>query len=141
MPADRQNPSRDITFSLPADLIRRAKIRAAEKDQSLNALVRDALESAIETRDRSKRAGERLLRRSRSARPSSDLCCLPLITISASEILQAVRFEAQFRIPFWDALILSAAESAGAEILYSEDFSHGRKYGAVRVVNPFLSRP
>ena len=71
----------------------------------------------------------------------SDLCRLPLITISASEILQAVQFEAHFRITFWDALILSAAETAGAEILYSEDFSDGRKYGTVRVVNPFLNRP
>ena len=71
----------------------------------------------------------------------SDLCHLPLIAISASEILQAVQLEAHFRITFWDALILSAAETAGAEILYSENFFHSRKYGSVRVVNPFVNRP
>jgi predicted nucleic acid-binding protein len=39
---------------------------------------------------------------------------------------------------FWDSLILQAAESSGAAILYSEDFATGQKYGAVQVVNPFL---
>ena len=57
---------RNITFSLPADLIRRAKVLAAEKDQSLNALVREVLESAVDGQDQARRAGERLLRRSRT---------------------------------------------------------------------------
>jgi len=36
---------------------------------------------------------------------------------------------------FWDALILQAAESCGAGILYSEDLTTGRRYGFIRVVN------
>jgi predicted nucleic acid-binding protein len=44
-------------------------------------------------------------------------------------------------ITFWDALILAAAERSGCRWLLSEDFSHGRKYGSVQVVNPFDADP
>ena len=44
-------------------------------------------------------------------------------------------------ISYWDALILAAAERSGCRRLLSEDFSHGREYGAVEVVNPFLVDP
>ena len=67
-----------------------------------------------------------------------DLCQLPLWTVEAAEILHAIRLESQFRLAFWDALILAAAEAAEATILFTEDFSHGRAYGPVRAVNPFL---
>lgn len=56
--------ARNITFSLPVDLLRRAKILAAERDISLNALVKDALEQAIDRSGEHHRAGERLLARS-----------------------------------------------------------------------------
>jgi predicted nucleic acid-binding protein len=38
----------------------------------------------------------------------------------------------------YDALILAAAIEAGCETLYSEDFQHGRRFGGMTVVNPFL---
>jgi predicted nucleic acid-binding protein len=38
----------------------------------------------------------------------------------------------------YDALILAAALEAGCETLYSEDFQHGRRFGDLTVVNPFL---
>lgn len=37
----------------------------------------------------------------------------------------------------WDAAILAAAEALGAATVYSEDLNGGRRYGSVRVVNPF----
>ena len=55
-----------------------------------------------------------------------------------TSVLDALHLESRFKISFWDALILTAAEHAGASILYSEDFSNGQRYGAIRVVNPFL---
>jgi hypothetical protein len=55
---------RNITFSLPPELIRRAKILAAQRDLSLNALVHQTLESAVDAQDRSLQAGNRLLRKS-----------------------------------------------------------------------------
>lgn len=54
-------------------------------------------------------------------------------------VLRALHLESRYQISFWDALILQAAESSGAEILYSEDLASGQKYGSVRVVNPFAA--
>jgi plasmid stability protein len=54
--------NRNVTFSLPEDLLRDAKIAAASRDLSLNALVRQVLEAAVPSRDSYREAGERLLR-------------------------------------------------------------------------------
>jgi predicted nucleic acid-binding protein len=43
----------------------------------------------------------------------------------------------RYRIGYWDAAVLAACERLGAEVLYSEDLSHGQEYGGIRVVNPF----
>lgn len=53
--------ARNITFSLPVDLIRRAKMVAAERDTSLNTLVREALAQAVDRSDEYRQVGERLL--------------------------------------------------------------------------------
>lgn len=60
------------------------------------------------------------------------------VTNTAQSILRALDFEERYKVSFWDALILQAAEQAGASILYSEDLAHDRMYGPVRVVNPLL---
>jgi predicted nucleic acid-binding protein len=52
-------------------------------------------------------------------------------------IVGALEFEARYRISFWDALILQAAETAGATVLYSEDLASGQSYRAVQVIDPF----
>ncbi len=49
----------------------------------------------------------------------------------------AVEKSERFRISYWDAAILAAAEALGAHTIYSEDLNHGQRYGKVRVVNPF----
>ena len=51
-------------------------------------------------------------------------------------IVTALRIEERYKVSYWDALILQAAESCGAAVLYSEDLSHGQRYGAVEVVDP-----
>ncbi|HUK74134.1 MAG TPA: PIN domain-containing protein [Candidatus Bathyarchaeia archaeon] len=53
-------------------------------------------------------------------------------------ILRALEIESRFRISFWDALIVQAAEEADAAVLYSEDLASGQRYGSVRVINPFV---
>jgi predicted nucleic acid-binding protein len=64
-----------------------------------------------------------------------------VIVNTSDSVLQALEIEVRYRVSFWDALIIHAAESAGAAILYSEDLSAGHKYGAVQVVNPLRSKP
>ncbi len=60
-----------------------------------------------------------------------------VVVNTPESVLQALDIEARHKISFWDALILQAAESSGASVVYSEDLSSGQKYGAVLVVNPF----
>ena len=55
---------------------------------------------------------------------------------SPGSVVQALDLEARCRISFWDALILHAAEMAGATVLYSEDLAAGQSYSSIRVINP-----
>ena len=59
-----------------------------------------------------------------------------VVVNTPESVLQALEIEVRHRISFWDALVLQAAESAGAEVLYSEDLATGHHYGTVEVVNP-----
>ena len=54
---------RNVTFSLPDDVIRKARIVAVQRDLSLNALVRELLEETVSGRSRARKAGARLLRK------------------------------------------------------------------------------
>ena len=60
------------------------------------------------------------------------------VVVNAPEaVMQALDLESRYHISFWDALIVHAAETAGATTLYSEDLSDGQKFGSVQVLNPF----
>ncbi len=50
----------NITFHLPADLIRRAKVYAAERDTTIDALVRELLQDTLR-QGRARAAADRLL--------------------------------------------------------------------------------
>jgi predicted nucleic acid-binding protein len=41
------------------------------------------------------------------------------------------------RLAFWDALMCATAERAGLHYLLSEDMQDGRRFGSLRIVNPF----
>ncbi|HEV2422042.1 MAG TPA: PIN domain-containing protein [Candidatus Acidoferrales bacterium] len=69
-----------------------------------------------------------------------DYLAWQIVVNGAESILEALDIEAKFRISFWDALVIHAAQAAGADVLYSEDLSHGQVYGTARVVNPFVTR-
>jgi len=58
---------------------------------------------------------------------------------TAESIERALEVERRYQLSFWDAMIVQAAASAGCEVLYSEDLSHGQEYHGVLVVNPFAS--
>lgn len=64
----------------------------------------------------------------------------PLWRVSPSaELFQAaVAIQRQSQYRFYDSLIVAAALQSGAAILYSEDLSHERCFGKLRIVNPFL---
>jgi predicted nucleic acid-binding protein len=59
-----------------------------------------------------------------------------IVVNTPQSILAALEIETRYKLSYWDALILHAAESCGAAVLYSEDLANGQRYGAVEVVNP-----
>ena len=59
-----------------------------------------------------------------------------VVVNAPGDVIQALEIEVRYKISFWDALILQAAERAGAAILYSEDLTGKQRYDTVRVVNP-----
>jgi len=61
----------------------------------------------------------------------------PLVIVEADQIRAAIENEDRYKVSFWDALILAAAESGGAEVLYTEDLNDGQRYGNVLARNPF----
>lgn len=66
-----------------------------------------------------------------------DYLAWEVVTNTGESVLKGLDIAERYRISFWDALILQAAETAGTPILLSEDLSDGQRYGTVRVVNPF----
>jgi len=65
-----------------------------------------------------------------------DYCTWEVVTNTPQSVVRALEIEQRYRTSFWDALILDAAESCGASILYSEDMAAGQRYGTLQVVNP-----
>ncbi len=83
--------------------------------------------------------------RRKAARPLSpeetrdlvaDYLAWEIIVNTGDSVVEALELESRYRISFWDAMIVHAAQVAGAGVLYSEDLSDGQAYGSVRVVNP-----
>jgi hypothetical protein len=54
-------PKRNLTLSLPVELIRQAKVIAAQRGVSLNALVQDSLQRTAQREDGYMAAGRRIL--------------------------------------------------------------------------------
>ncbi len=61
------------------------------------------------------------------------------IVNDGTSILEAMDAEGRHKISFWDALIIVAAQKGEADVILSEDFSHGQMFGSVQVMNPFLA--
>ncbi len=65
------------------------------------------------------------------------LSYLQVVDIDFDLVVRAVSIKDLHNLSYWDSLILSAAERSDCGILYSEDLSHGQKYGEVKCINPF----
>jgi predicted nucleic acid-binding protein len=58
------------------------------------------------------------------------------ISVSTHEV--ALALARDHGLAFYDALIVAAALEAGCDTLLTEDMQHGRKFGSLTVVNPFI---
>jgi predicted nucleic acid-binding protein len=62
-----------------------------------------------------------------------------IVVNTPASVTQALDIEVRYETSFWDALILQAAETSGAAVLYSEDLNAGQRYGPIQVINPLLA--
>ena len=62
-----------------------------------------------------------------------------VINIEYHTVRTAIHIQKRYQLSYWDALILSAAQMAGCEYVFSEDLNEGQRYGNVVVSNPFAS--
>lgn len=62
-----------------------------------------------------------------------------VIATTASMVVGATALAERYQLQWWDAMVLQAALSAGADCLYSEDMQHGQRFDTLTVVNPFLT--
>jgi Arc/MetJ-type ribon-helix-helix transcriptional regulator len=62
--------TRNITITLPAELVRAARVFAAERDTTLNALLREMLQERLDQEGRTRAAIQRMLELSEQG-PSS----------------------------------------------------------------------
>ena len=63
----------------------------------------------------------------------------PVVYPDSNVFATALRGCATYQLSWFDAHLWAYAECFGLPEILSEDFQHGRHYGRVRVVDPFLS--
>lgn len=84
--------------------------------------------------------GEPLLLQADALLEAEALMALFPVVYPGPEILAtALRGVAAYRLSWFDAHLWAYAEVCGIPEILSEDFEHGRHYGRVRVVDPFLA--
>ncbi len=62
----------------------------------------------------------------------------PSIAVDEAYVRAGLALARRYRIPYYDAALVAAAEWLGAPVFYTEDLNHNQLYGSVRAVNPFL---
>ena len=67
----------------------------------------------------------------------SDLATWPVLAPDSADVLEAIDGTARWQISFWDAMLVTAARKAGANLIWSEDLNDGQQYDGVTVRNPF----
>jgi predicted nucleic acid-binding protein len=62
---------------------------------------------------------------------------IKLVVSDRELVRRAVEARAAYGIHFYDGMIVAAAERAGCQRIFSEDFNAGQEYFGVTVMNPF----
>ncbi|MBU4175498.1 MAG: PIN domain-containing protein [Actinobacteria bacterium] len=71
-------------------------------------------------------------------RKVSDFSKWGVVVIGVDDVLDAIDIQARYGFSFWDSLIISAAITADARVLITEDLTDGQEVRGVLVSNPLL---
>ncbi len=95
---------------------------------------------AAMTRPQKDMGGVSLLEAGSAYREAEDLMRdFPVLYPDEDMLMTALRGVAAYGMSWFDAHLWAYAEVNGLPEILSEDFEHGRHYGSVRVVDPFLA--
>jgi predicted nucleic acid-binding protein len=61
-----------------------------------------------------------------------------VVSVTLNTHTAAISLARDHGLSFYDALIVASAIEASCDILYTEDMQHGRSFGGLTIVNPFL---
>ena len=61
---------------------------------------------------------------------------LRVITPSPKAVRRSVEISQTYKVSFWDAGIIAAAEEGECEVIFSEDLNSGQYYAGIEVVDP-----
>lgn len=61
-----------------------------------------------------------------------------VVLLKPALIKRAIEIRSSYTLNFWNSCIISAAESAQCDVLYSEDLNAGQFYSGIRLVNPLI---
>jgi predicted nucleic acid-binding protein len=103
------------------------------------ALPHQALVEFVQAVTKGKAGVRPLLAREEAWDQAEDfLTEFPILYPNEAIFREALRGMATYRLPWYDAHLWAYAEHYGLAEILSEDFEHGRRYGTVRVRNPFV---
>ncbi|MCP9927520.1 PIN domain-containing protein [Cyanobium sp. CH-040] len=63
-----------------------------------------------------------------------------VVTTDTTLVLDAHLLSTREQLSWLDALIAEAAIRSRCDVLFSEDFNHGGRIGALRLINPLVDR-
>jgi predicted nucleic acid-binding protein len=130
--------------------------RCDPSDPSKSAMARDLLREGVAANElhlphqalvefvnvvtKPRAGGASILIREEACRQAEDLLAeFPVLYPNERVFRTAMLGMAAYRFSWYDAHLWAYAEHYGIPEILSEDFEHGRRYGTVRVKNPFLA--
>jgi predicted nucleic acid-binding protein len=126
----------------PGDPVKREAARrllrkGAAKDEL--RIPHPAMVEFVNAVTRGRAGGRSLLTREEAWRQAEDLLNeFPVLYRNESVFRTALLGMAAYKFSWYDAHLWAYAEHFGLPEILSEDFEHGRRYGTVRVRNPFV---
>jgi predicted nucleic acid-binding protein len=63
---------------------------------------------------------------------------LPLVPVDNNLVRAGLMIARRYKISYYDAVLLAAADRLGAPVFYTEDLNHNQVYGSVVAINPFI---
>jgi predicted nucleic acid-binding protein len=119
----------------------RALLRSGIADDSIRVPHQALVEFVAAATKPMTRSGRSILSPADARLEMEDMLLQFSVLYPDDEVLRtAIRGAATYGLSWFDAHLWAYAERFGLDTIWSEDFEHDRRYGHVRIVNPFVTR-